>query len=328
MWIVFLPLCGQGQDPNFSQYFSSPLTLNPAHTGFFDGEHRVASNFRQQSLGSGTLFRTATVSWDTKLLTEKIDEWDTWGFGLLALTDQSSGGAYRSNYLSLSTAYRKTLDEDGLHSLGIGFQATYANRFIDMNKLSFASQFTSGGFDMALPTGEQPIQSGIQYIDVQAGALYAYRSETFNAYVGGSVYHLTQPRQSFYEDQLNRLRLRSSLHAGAGVLQNGQQFMVSGLFATQGGAQEIAIGGAYGYPLGMDEDDKFLQVGAWYRWNDAWYPYIGLQWNAIQGGISYDVQTSSWSGGGAPRSRSIELSLIYHFRRDPDARYKLPCSRF
>ncbi len=30
------------QDPNFSQFFSSPLTLNPALTGKFDGSYRIA----------------------------------------------------------------------------------------------------------------------------------------------------------------------------------------------------------------------------------------------------------------------------------------------
>ena len=33
------------QDPNFSQFFASPLTLNPAMTGLFDGTFRVAGNY-------------------------------------------------------------------------------------------------------------------------------------------------------------------------------------------------------------------------------------------------------------------------------------------
>ena len=35
------------QDPNFSQFFASPLTLNPALTGKFDGTFRVAGNYPQ-----------------------------------------------------------------------------------------------------------------------------------------------------------------------------------------------------------------------------------------------------------------------------------------
>jgi len=36
------------QDPNFSQFFASPLTLNPALTGKFDGNFRLAGNYRNQ----------------------------------------------------------------------------------------------------------------------------------------------------------------------------------------------------------------------------------------------------------------------------------------
>jgi hypothetical protein len=36
------------QDPHFSQFFASPLTLNPALTGKFDGVLRVAGNYRDQ----------------------------------------------------------------------------------------------------------------------------------------------------------------------------------------------------------------------------------------------------------------------------------------
>jgi hypothetical protein len=35
------------QDPNFSQFFASPLTLNPALTGKFDGIFRVAGKLQE-----------------------------------------------------------------------------------------------------------------------------------------------------------------------------------------------------------------------------------------------------------------------------------------
>ena len=36
------------QDPHFSQFYASPLTLNPALTGKFDGTFRLAANYRNQ----------------------------------------------------------------------------------------------------------------------------------------------------------------------------------------------------------------------------------------------------------------------------------------
>ena len=52
------------QDPNFSQFFASPLTLNPALTGKFDGTFRVAGNFRNQwpTINNAFVTKTASVS--------------------------------------------------------------------------------------------------------------------------------------------------------------------------------------------------------------------------------------------------------------------------
>ena len=51
-----------GQDPNFSQFFASPLTLNPALTGKFDGLYRIAGNYRNQWPTFNNAFTTASFS--------------------------------------------------------------------------------------------------------------------------------------------------------------------------------------------------------------------------------------------------------------------------
>src|SRR6186997_2334542 len=50
------------QDPNFSQFFASPLTLNPALTGKFDGTFRLAGNYRNQWPSINNAFVTKTGS--------------------------------------------------------------------------------------------------------------------------------------------------------------------------------------------------------------------------------------------------------------------------
>src|SRR4028119_1639286 len=77
------------QDPNFSQFFASPLTLNPALTGKFDGQLRVAGNYRNQWPTINNAFTTYTVSADFNVLKNNIPEIDQFGVGLLGFRDQS-----------------------------------------------------------------------------------------------------------------------------------------------------------------------------------------------------------------------------------------------
>jgi hypothetical protein len=55
-------LPANAQDPGFSQFFASPLTLNPALTGKFNGVLRVAGNYRNQWPAINNAFITSTVS--------------------------------------------------------------------------------------------------------------------------------------------------------------------------------------------------------------------------------------------------------------------------
>src|ERR1700748_2299843 len=95
----------KAQDPHFSQFFASPLTLNPALTGKFDGDVRIAGNYRNQWPTINRAFTTGTVSADFHIMKNKISEVDTWGVGIMALTDQSAAGAVKFNYAALSTAF-------------------------------------------------------------------------------------------------------------------------------------------------------------------------------------------------------------------------------
>ena len=49
------------QDPSFSQFFSSPLNINPALTANINSEWRGISNFRHQWAGVGQPYNTGTA---------------------------------------------------------------------------------------------------------------------------------------------------------------------------------------------------------------------------------------------------------------------------
>src|ERR1700739_623170 len=146
----------QAQDPHFSQFFSSPLTLNPAFTGKFDGDVRVAGNYRQQWVSIPNAYTTGSFSVDFGILKKHLPFGDVFGIGFSALTDQSGDAALKMNYGSVSLAYHKALDDQGYNTLGIGFQGTYSSLMIDESKTTFESQLTANGFTGPPPSGVFP----------------------------------------------------------------------------------------------------------------------------------------------------------------------------
>src|SRR5688572_11486741 len=186
------------QDPNFSQFFASPLTLNPALTGKFDGVYRVAGNYRNQWPTINNAFLTKTASIDFGIMKNRLAEIDQLGVGVMGFTDRAGDGALTSNYLGLSIAYHKGLDEDGFHQIGAGFQGTYMNKRLDITKLTFQDQLTPFGFTGVTSESFSDQQVSLSYFDLNAGVLYNGSTNGYNNfYLGASMYHINRPKESF-----------------------------------------------------------------------------------------------------------------------------------
>lgn len=313
------------QDPHFSQFFSSPLTLNPALTGKFFGSYRIAGNYRNQWPSINNAFTTATVSADFHIMQDRIPSNDNFGLGFVGYSDNSSNGAVKFNYASLSTAYHKGLDEDGINQLSAGFQVTFANMLINTSELKFEDQLTSSGFTGV--TSEVFNNSTLKsnYVDVNAGLLYnGSTSDRNNFYVGVSMYHINRPKQDFTGAQYV-LNPRSTFHAG-GYFPLGQTstLHVSALQMFQGGASETLIGGAIQLTANPEAPKPAsFYFGSWLRFNDAIIPYLGLEFEDFRFGLTYDYNTSSLKTASQSRG-GIELSLIYIRRPSTDKPVNCP----
>lgn len=321
----------RAQDPHFSQFFASPLTLNPALTGKFDGNVRIAGNYRNQWPTINKAFVTGTVSADFKIMQEKLPDIDAWGVGVMALTDQSAAGAVKYNYAALSTAYHKGLDEDGYKQLSFGFQGAFSNMNINTSKLTFENQLDFNG-GWSLPSGEtfDGLTLKKSYFDLNAGVLFSSSvTERDNFYAGISMYHITRPKQTFTDTGYFVLNPRFTFQAG-GFLPIGDQLTLhlSGLHSIQAGAHETVVGGAIQIPAGDAETQEKpvnLFVGTWYRFNDAFIPYVGLDYSDFRLGVTYDVNSSDLKTASNSRG-GIEISLIYIKR--PTESKGVPCPRF
>lgn len=327
--LLFAYLHTTAQDPHFSQFFSSPLTLNPAYTGKFDGTFRVAGNYRSQWPTINDAFTTATASVDFAVLQNRIPEYDTWGVGIMGLNDQSGNKILSNNFLSLSTAYHKTLDENGYHTLTVGFQGTYANKRLDLTRALFEDQLSPEGFTLA--TGEVFNNNNVivDYFDVNAGLLYSGSTNGFNNfYLGASRYHISRPKESFTGGNYI-LNSRLTIHGG-GYVPVGRitTFHGSFIYQHQGGASETVLGGAMAFSLSDDEYiESNLYAGLWYRIGDAFIPYVGIEFSGFRLGYSYDVNNSSLSTASRGRGGN-EISLIFVKKPADPGRKKLGCPKF
>lgn len=316
----------QAQDPHFSQFFASPMTLNPALTGKFDGDFRIAGNYRNQWPTINRAFVTTTVSADFPIMRHHISSTDTWGVGVMGYSDQSANSALKFNYLSVSTAFHKGLDEDGYSQIGGGFQATYSNMLLNVSNLKFEDQLTPFGFTGT--TSEVFNNSTLKntYFDLNAGILYSgSTSDKNNFYAGVSMYHITRPKQQF-TGSFFLLNPRTTFHGGGYFpFGNNNTLHLSALYSTQASASEMVFGGAVELPVSEGEKTTSVYVGSWMRLNDALIPYIGLEFSDFRLGVTYDVNTSSLKSASQSRG-GIEISLIY-IRKAPNSR-GLPCPKF
>jgi len=326
LFVVIAQQAG-AQDPHFSQFFASPLTLNPAFTGKFDGEVRVAGNYRNQWPSINNAFITSTGSVDFHVGKNSIAQNDTWGVGAMFLSDKSAGGAVNFSYASFSTAYHKGLDEEGYHQLGVGFQATYSSMNIYTQDLKFEDQLTNAGFTGVTNEVFSNSTLSSKYFDVNAGVLYTgSTTDRNNFYVGVSLYHINRPKQHFTgaDYVLNpRATLQAGTYFGLGYATS---LHLSALQTYQGGAAETVIGGAVQFIANPEvEKPTSLYVGSWMRFNDAIIPYLGLEFDDFRLGVTYDVNTSSLKTA-SQKQGGIEISLIYALRQSTD--HPVHCPKF
>jgi type IX secretion system PorP/SprF family membrane protein len=316
----------QAQDPHFSQFFASPLTLNPAFTGKFDGQWRLAANHRNQWPSIPKAYVTSSASFDLPILKNKITPGDVFGVGISGLSDASANNILKLNYGSISLSYHKALDENGYHTIGAGFQGTYSSVSLDVSKLIFEDMLTQNGFT---GTTSDIITNGNNqsYAELNAGLLYSGSSDgNNNFYLGASMYHINRPKVGF-KDKNWYLSGRVTLHAGGSLPVSDMLFIhASAIHQIQANAHETIVGAALNANLNNNEvNPTGIYFGSWMRFNDALIPYAGLEFGGLRIGASYDINISNLKA--ATNSRGgMEVSLIYIKQ---SVNFKgIPCPKF
>ena len=324
--LLFISVLAFSQDRNFTQFYASPLTFNPALTGAFEGKHRVILNYRNQWQSIlPDPFTTAGVSFDMNFKPYKIQTSpDKFGVGLTFFTDQAGPGEFTTNQIGFSGAYHKAFDRYGKHYLSGGFQFGINQKTLAYNDLTFNDQF-NGSTGFVLPTGENLPQNSFSFGDLAAGLQWSLSPrDRMSIYAGLAVHHITRPDVSFYQDD-DDIEIDSRLHTKfAGHL--GLQLPITDKISLQprimtyiqGPHVEINTGANLAFKLSEYNDTNVI-LGGWFRpvtdvegsYNlDAAVILVGFQMAGLQFGVSYDVNVSNLSNATNGRG-ALEFSAMY-----------------
>lgn len=284
-----------GQDLHFSQFFNTPLTTNPANTGFIpDADYRIGAHYRNQWAAIiAAPYKTVSLYGDAQVMRDKFD--NGWlGVGAVLLNDRAGTGGLQSTKVYGSIAYHQML---GLSSLlSAGFNVGWANKRIDPSKLTFPDQFNGIFFDntLASSAGGALVNTNVSYFDLQAGVNYAYFPNE-NTYInaGYSIHHINRPRETFFtETDESRIAMRHIGFVNALLKVNDRVIINPNMYYTmQAKSNEFTLGMNANYNL-SGAGEKQLIAGVYYRNGDALVPLVGFEIKNIRFTFSYDVTTS------------------------------------
>jgi len=250
-----------GQDVHFSQFFASPLMLNPALTGYSTCRARVGAQSRTQRNNDNTRYDTKLLYGDARLTPAFLNR--SWvGVGAQFYRDVSGDGNLTSHAYSLPVALHLHLYR--AFYLSTGYQLEFVSKYVDYSRLTFNNQWNGWTFDSKSPNGEpvsnQPL---IRYLNHNVGVILTNDQIVYRWFVGYSLNHSTQPLESFYGSP-NQLGKKNIFHAGlSGRMSGSWDYETDLMYTSQKGATEVILGANFLYDT---YSGNTLYFGVWNRY--------------------------------------------------------------
>jgi len=312
------------QDAQLTQFYASPLTLNPALTGAFEGRYRVGAAYRDQwrqvvenpikTFSAGGDFRFKSPLKDAKE--------DAVGMGLVFFNDKTGVIDFSTTQIAVSFAYHKSLDNRNRQYLSLGVQGGLTQRNVNYEALNFNDEF-NGNDGYTLGTGEVLPANNFSYADYNVGLNYIAKfGRTGRFFLGGAVHHFTRPRAAFTEgrnEEGDRLFIRYSGQMSAYIpFKRNSKLAVTPrlLFATQGPHLQVNAGTNFRVAMGKYSTSA-VHFGSWARpvkaddgmRLDAVVALLGFEINNVLFGLSYDLNLHAL--GANQRQGALEFSVAY-----------------
>ena len=314
----------KAQDIHFSQFYLSPLNLNPALTGVMNCNVRLVANYRNQwsSVLQQNAFNTYSASYDQRIA---VGRYDYFGIGGTFWGDKAGESEFATLQGKLSASYSKKLGgyRSKAHYLVFGAEIGLTQRSVQFQNLRWGNQGIGGMFDGTIDPGETGFTDpNLIYADVSAGLLwFTILDDASNFYIGGAYHHLNRADQSFNDQNFEQLYSKFTIHAGGEFLLNSKIGLLPGVVTFfQGPSFQLNTGTSLKFLLGNSRtNSQSFQIGAWMRISnhfqesvtaDAFILSTKFDYNDFSFGFSYDINVSSLSAASNSQG-AFEFSTVY-----------------
>ena len=317
------------QDQHFTQFYASPISLNPALTGALEGKYRFSVIYRDQwknVLQNPYVTYSGAIDFRFRLsqLRRRFD--DSFGVGVIFYSDKVPFIGYSNNQIFLSGGFHKSLSDENNQFLSVGVQAGLAQRNINYGNINFGDQFNgddgyTNGTDEILP------ENNFAHSDFNVGLNYAYApAGKVGIFVGASMHHILEPQISFFYDSEkpekypeDRLATKYVGHLSFQIpIAPAIQMIPRALVYSQG--PHLALNGGSNFRFLVDDVKGIaIHLGGWTRavkdeqdvfFMDSVVGMVGLEMNNFLLGLSYDANINDFNksrkGQGA-----FEISIAY-----------------
>ena len=124
-------LAVNAQDIHFSQFYLSPLNLNPALTGVMNCNIRLTANYRNQwaSVLKSNAFNTYSVSYDQRI---PVGRYDYFGVGGTFWGDKAGQLDFKTLTAKLSASYSKRMGgyaDECIRNVSVRWEGIRVHRF-------------------------------------------------------------------------------------------------------------------------------------------------------------------------------------------------------
>jgi type IX secretion system PorP/SprF family membrane protein len=316
------------QDIHFSQFFQSPLLLNPALCGQFEGSYRVGLNQRTQWRSVTTPYSTFAAGADANNITlpDGIFNSEDGNFkelpfhaGVSVYSDKAGDSQLKTTGVNLLLAEDFKLPFDKKATLNAGAMLGFTSMKIDYSKLTYDSQWNGINYDPNTPSGEIFPRAGRGYFNLNLGATYNRVIDDKRSFTAGiSLFNLSRPKQNFFDEGYSKLDTRFNLHGSyKQSLSNELSVEPMLLLMRQGKYTEFNLGALAHYTLNEKPWSRNgVYAGLFVRAKDSGFFMVGMQYGAWNAAVSYDINTSSLKPASNGRG-GLEFSLLRTFSKFP-----------